>query len=148
MQLTKTLRLLLTSSGLIAIAIGASILFAPARFHATYGTELGTDATLLSEVRAPGGALLALGLLMLIGLFVRSFTFASTTIAAAVYLAYGVSRLLSIAFDGVPDAGLVGAAAIELVLGAACAGLLIRSARSAAIVRSRDVPTARCAEVA
>ena len=133
MQPTKTLRFLLVLSGLIAIGIGASILFAPAQFHATYGTELGTDANLLSEVRAPGGALLVLGVMMLIGVFVKPFTLASTSIAAAVYLAYGVSRLVSIALDGVPDSGLVGATAIELVIGAACAVALVRSAPRASV---------------
>lgn len=131
MKLTKTLRSLLVLSGLIAIGIGASILFAPAQFHASHGIELAADASLLSEVRAPGGALLALGVLMAVGAFVRTFTFASTSIAAAVYLAYGTSRLVSFALDGLPDAGLVGATAIELVIGAACAIALVRSARRA-----------------
>ena len=82
MQPTKTLRSLLVISGLIAIGLGASILFAPTQFHASHGIELGTDASSLSEVRAPGGALLVLGFLMLIGVIVRSFTLASTSIAA------------------------------------------------------------------
>ena len=125
MQHTKTLRLLLSISGLIGVAIGASILLAPAQFHGTHGIELGADPNLLSEVRAPGRALLVLGSLMLAGVFVKSFTFASTLIAAAVYLAYGASRLLSMGLDGVPDAGLLGATAIELLIGSACAAALI-----------------------
>jgi hypothetical protein len=128
MHPTKTLRALLVLAGLTAGAIGATILFAPAAFHATHGIELGADASLLSEVRAPGGALLVLGLLMLVGVFARSFTLASTSIAAAVYLAYGAARLLSLALDGVPDPGLVAAAGIELAIGAACAVALVRSA--------------------
>ena len=64
--------------------------------------------------------------MMLIGVFVTSFTIASTSIAAGVYLAYGSSRLLSIVLDGVPDAGLVAAAGIELALGGACALVLRR----------------------
>ena len=129
MKPSKTLRFLLVISGLIAIGIGASILLTPGQFHATHGIELGTDANLLSEIRAPGGALLALGFMMLIGTFVESFTLASTSIAAAVYLAYGGSRLLSMGLDGMPAGGLVGAAAVELVIGAACAVLLVRSTR-------------------
>jgi hypothetical protein len=121
--------LLLALSSLIAIGIGTSILVAPAWFHASHGIELGSDANLLSEVRAPGGALLALGLLMLTGVFVRSFTFASTSTAAAVFLAYGLSRLLSIALDGVPGTGLVVATVVELAVGGACAVALGRSAQ-------------------
>ena len=148
MQPTKTLRFLLISSGLIAIGIGASILFTPAQFHATHGIELGTDANLLSEVRAPGGALLVLGFLMLSGVFVKSFTLASTSIAAGVYLAYGMSRLLSIALDGVPDTGLVGAAAIELGIGAACAVALVRSRKRAGVAFPRTARPAHGGEVA
>lgn len=63
---------------------------------------------------------------MLIGTFARSFLTASTSIAAAVFLAYGVSRLLSMALDGTPDSGLIGAMVIELVVGSACTALLLR----------------------
>jgi len=63
MHLTKKLRALLVTSGLIAATIGASILLAPAQFHASNGIELAADPNLLSEVRAPGGALLVLGVL-------------------------------------------------------------------------------------
>lgn len=129
MQPTKFHRFLLVASGLIAAGIGASILFAPAWFHASHGIELGADASLLSEVRAPGGALLVLGAMMLVGAFATSFTFASTAIAAAVYLAYGVSRLVSLGFDGVPDSGLVAAAVLELAIGAACGVVLLCSTR-------------------
>jgi len=141
MQPTKTLRILLITSSLIAIGIGASILFAPAWFHAGHGIELGTGASLLSEVRAPGGALLGLGLLMGVGAFARAFTLASTAIAAAVYLAYGGSRLLSFALDGLPAPGLVGATALELALGGACGLLLLQGALRAgpAIPSAHDI---------
>ncbi len=127
MKPTKKHRTFLVLGSLIAIGIGASLLFAPGSFHASNGIELGSDASLLSEVRAPGGALLALGILIGIGAFVESFTLASTAIAAAVYLAYGGARLLSIALDGVPATGLLGAMATELLIGAACAVALVRS---------------------
>lgn len=119
MNTTKALNCGLLISGLIAAGIGAAILVAPGPFYATYGIELGGDASLLSEIRAPGGALLALGLLMTIGAFVPALRFASTVVAAAVYLPYGLSRLLSMAIDGLPDTGLIGAAVLELAIGAA-----------------------------
>ena len=127
MQPTKTHRFLLIISGLIALAIGASILFTPDAFHAGYGVELGGDPSLRSEIRSPGGALSVLGGMMLIGAFVRSFTFTSTAIAAAVYLAYGLSRLVSIGLDGLPDSGLLSATAFELAIGSVCAFVLWRS---------------------
>ena len=130
MQPTLILRLLLSVSGLIAFAIGASILLDPVGFHAGYGTDLGSEASLLSEVRAPGGALLVLGALMLVGVVARGFTHASTAIAAAVYLAYGLSRLVSLGLDGVPAQGLLVATGFELVLGAACVLALVRGRRA------------------
>ncbi len=130
MQPTTTLRTLLVLSSLIAMFIGASILFTPAEFHAANGIVLGTDASQLSEVRAPGAALLVLGALMMVGVFVRSFTLASSSMAAAVYLAYGIARLISIRIDGMPEPGLVAAAAIELLLGGLCALALFRFSRT------------------
>ena len=131
MQLTTKLRVLLVLSGLLAMTIGSSLLFVPAQFHATNGIQLDANPSLLSEVRAPGGALLVFGAMMLAGAFVRSFALASTAIGATVYLAYGGARLLSMAFDGLPGAGIVAATAIELVMGAICALALARASRRA-----------------
>ncbi|MEM7517652.1 MAG: DUF4345 domain-containing protein [Planctomycetota bacterium] len=126
MQKRTQLRILLAISGLIAAGIGALILMTPVQFHAGYGTDLGANASLLSEVRAPGGALFALGLFMLLGVVRRRLLETSTAVAATVYLAYGLSRLLSFGLDGRPDSGLLVATAFELVLGTACAWMLLR----------------------
>lgn len=129
MQPTRTHRLLLGVSGLTAIGIGAAILVAPVFFHAGNGIDLGANASLLSEIRAPGGALLVLGTMMLVGVAVSAFTHASTAIAAAVYLAYGASRLLAMALDGLPAPGLIVATGAELAIGLACATVLYRRHR-------------------
>ncbi|MEM7262742.1 MAG: DUF4345 domain-containing protein [Planctomycetota bacterium] len=123
---SRSIRFLLTACGLIAIGIGASILVTPVQFHAMHEIKLEASASLLSEVRAPGGALAALGVVMLWGAFVGAFVVPSLLIAAAVYLSYGISRLVSLALDGVPHAGLVAAAALELVLGFVCAVVFAR----------------------
>ena len=120
MKPTKKHRVLLLVSGLLAIVIGAALLFRPAQFHASNGILIGTDASLLSEIRAPGGGLLVLGLMILFGAFVTAWALASTTIAAAVYLAYGASRLVSIGLDGIPGPGILAATAVELLLGVIC----------------------------
>ncbi len=78
-------------------------------------------------------------------MFVQAFTLAATAIGAAVYLAYGGARLLSIGLDGVPGPGLLAATAIELVMGAMCAVALVRFAGRARVAAP---PTARRAEVA
>ena len=127
MHLTKKLRALLLVSALIAMGIGATLLVAPVAFHAGYGTDLGTNANLLSEVRAPGGALLALGITMLIGAFIARATVPALGIGAAVYLSYGLSRLVSMAADGMPHQSLVLATVLELVIGLLCAFALLHA---------------------
>lgn len=119
-------RILLALCGLIAAGIGLAILFFPAAFHATHGIDLSPSSglgspSLLSEVRAPGGALVGLGLFMLIGVFSSSLFRPALTVAATVYLSYGGARLLSLGLDGTPDSALIGATILELILGVACA---------------------------
>ena len=145
MQISKLHRSVLVLSSLIAAGIGAAILLAPASFFASYGIELAADPSLFSELRAPGAALLALGLLMGVGAFVPPFALASTAIAATVYLAYGLARVLSLALDGVPDGGLVGATVLELLLGLTCLVLALRTWRP---VCEPTSVRARCGEVA
>ncbi len=128
-------RVLLLVSGLIAVGIGASLLFAPVAFHAGYGTDLGSDANLLSEIRAPGGALLVLGVLMLVGAFDASFHRTALVLGAAVYLSYGLTRLVSVALDGMPGEGLLLAIGIELALGGACLAARLRAAPGGAPAR-------------
>ena len=125
-------KLTLLVSGLIAVGVAGTILLAPEVFYAGYGIEVGGDATLVNELKAPAGVLLAAGLLMFAGVFRTELVLVSLTTASVVYLSYGLSRLLSMAMDGLPDSGLVSAAGIELGIGAAC--LL-------ALLRARDINT-------
>ena len=126
MKDSALLKVVLLVSGITAIGIACAILFAPEAFYATYGIELGSDANLANELKAPSGALLAAGLLMLAGVFNREYAFASTATAAAVYLSYGLSRLSSMAIDGFPTGALIAAASFELVIGTVCALALFR----------------------
>lgn len=97
MKNSKVLKTILIISGLIATGIGGTILFTPATFFATNGIELDGNISLLSEIRAPGGALLASGILIMSGAFVAKLTFTSTLISTMIYLCYGISRILSMA---------------------------------------------------
>lgn len=117
---------LLLASGLIATGIAATILFAPTAFYGGYGIDIGTNVNLTNELKAPAGALLLAGLVMVAGIFKPEFTVPSLAISAAVYLSYGLSRVLSIVVDGVPHSPLVSAAAIEIAIGAFCAMDLMR----------------------
>ena len=113
-------RLVLLLSGLIATAIAGTILMAPGAFYSTYGIEIAGNTDLINELKAPAGMLLLTGLLMLAGVFRSELTVASLMTATTVYLSYGMSRLSSIALDGLPHSGLVEAAVLEIVIGAVC----------------------------
>lgn len=117
MKNSKVLKTILFISGLIMTGIGGTILFMPVAFYAGNGIELGGNISLLSEIRAPGGALLASGILIILGAFVAKLTFTSVVISSLIYFSYGISRILSIAIDGMPAEGLVIATAVEIIIG-------------------------------
>ncbi len=127
-----TTRLVLLLSGIVAVAIAGTILTAPDVFYAGYGIQVGGNATLANELKAPAAALLVAGLLMFAGVFRSRFVVASLVTATLVYLSYGLGRVVSIAIDGLPHSGMVGAAGIEIVIGAVCLMTLlhVRSSRA------------------
>ena len=118
-------RVFLVISGAIALLIGITILFVPHALFATNQIALGTDPNLLSEIRAPGGLLIALGLVMGLGGCLRRCERAGLFTAAIAFLSYGVSRLISVAIDGPPATSLLFALAIELIVGLVAVLLLI-----------------------
>lgn len=120
MQNLKVLKIILFISGLIAAGVGGTILFMPVPFYATNSIELAGNISLLNETRASGGALLASGILIMIGAFFAKLTFTSAVLSTLLYLSYGLSRILSMAIDGVPAEGLVQAAVLEIVIGIVC----------------------------
>lgn len=119
MKNSKVVKTILFISGLILLGIGSATLFAPVTFLGSSGIDLGGQVNLLSEVRAAGGALLASGLLIMLGVFVPNLTFTSTVIATLVFLSYGIARILSIATDGLPAQEIVAATVVEMIIGAA-----------------------------
>ena len=137
MKSTKTMklvglrmtRLILPASGLVAISIASAILFAQDDFYSGYGIGIEGNVNLANELKAPTGALLAAGLLMLAGVFRTEFACTSLTTATVIYLSYGLSRLSSMSMDGIPHDGLVGAAIFELVMGVVCLLGLLRFRR-------------------
>lgn len=119
-------RSLLLTCGLLATGIAVTILFVPDAFYSGYGIDIGSDASLANELKAPAGLLLIAGLVMLAGVFKVKFAVPSLAMATMIYLSYGLSRLLSMAIDGIPHSGLVSAAALEIALGAVCFVELMR----------------------
>ena len=126
-KLVLTQQALLLVAGALLTLIAALIIASPVSFYAANGIELGTSVSLLNELKAPAGMLLAAGLFMLGAVFVRGLSDTAMALGALIYLSYAASRGVSMALDGVPAAGLVQAAALETVIGLAClAALAIR----------------------
>lgn len=138
MKKSKALRAVLFVAGLIAAGVGVAILLMAQQFHATIGIELRGNASLLSEVRAGGGALLASGILILLGVFVVRMRFTALLLSTLLYLSYGLSRLLSMAVDGMPAGILVQVTLLEIAIGLVCLLALVRIER---LDRSRDAVT-------
>lgn len=117
---------LLLASGLIAASIAVMILFVPNVFYGGYGIEIGANVSLANELKASAGLLLLAGPLMLAGVFRSEFVIPSLATATVAYLSYGLSRISSMAIDGVPHSGLVSAAVIEIAIGGICLVDLMR----------------------
>ena len=117
MENSRMLKTVLFVSGLIATGVGGLILFTPQTLYVASGIELGHNIIQLSEVRAAGGALFASGVLIMSGAFVARLAFTSAMVSTVLYLSYGVSRVLSMAIDGMPSDGLVQATVLEMAIG-------------------------------
>ncbi|UCH48167.1 MAG: DUF4345 domain-containing protein [Betaproteobacteria bacterium] len=124
MKLAKTQTALLLVAGAVLIVVAMFILASPADFYASNNIELDANVNLLNELKAPAGLLLAAGVFMIGAIFVRSQADTALWLATLIYLSYAVSRSVSMAFDGIPAAGLVQAAALEGIIGLACLAVL------------------------
>ena len=117
MEKSKLVNIFLFLSGIIAIAIGGALLFIPEIFQESNGIMLNNDVNLLSEVRAPGGTLFAGGVIMILGIFNSNLRFTSVVLSSLIYFSYGISRLLGMMIDGIPNESLVTATVIEIIFG-------------------------------
>ena len=120
MSTTRYQKFALGISGITALTIGAFILFAPHVFYAGYGLTLSEDPNLLSELRAPAANLAALAIVILAGIFRPGIAPVSGTIALTVFLAFPAGRIAGLLLDGLPSGSVLGALAIEAVIGAIC----------------------------
>ena len=114
-------------SGVTALGIGLSIQAVPHAFYASYSIALGTDANLLSELRAPAAGLAALGATMLMGLVRETWRDLAIRAAFLVFLAFPIGRIIGIFVDGMPSSSIMGALIIELVIAGLCLAAFGRS---------------------
>lgn len=118
-------RWILGLSGVVLLAIGASILLAPVAYQANMGVELPHEPTLLSDMRAMGGGLMGIGLLILVGALWRPLSAFAAIAGAVLYGSYGLARVLSMLVDGLPSDTLVGSAALELLIGSISTAIVL-----------------------
>lgn len=123
---------LLVVASATATLIGASLALDPIGFEASAGLELTADPALLSELRAPGGALLLIGLFLGLGALRKVPRPTALLVGALLYLGYALGRAIGVGLDGAASEGLLVAMGIELVIGAGCLAAYLR--RPAAVV--------------
>jgi Domain of unknown function (DUF4345) len=80
-------------------------------------SELSDDAGLLSELRGAGGIIMVSGFIVGLGVFLHVWSRTAVVLAAMVFLPFGLGRLVGLALDGSPGAGVIQRITIELVLG-------------------------------
>lgn len=112
----RYVRATLAVAGSVAVAVGAAIVLVPRSFLDLDGS---TSADLLSETRAPGGALVATGLFIAYAAIRRRHLAAAGLVATLLYLGYGSARVFSMAADGWPSGTIAAATIVELALGSA-----------------------------
>ncbi len=122
----KTTTALLAISGLILLVIGVGILFFPHGFYESNGTILSNEPSLLSEIRASGGLLLACGIVIILAAFRPVLRRQALGLSALVFLSYGLARVASFALDGMPAMSLIASTGIELAVGGLCLWMLLR----------------------
>ena len=126
MKNSKVLKVILFISGLIAIGVGGTILTMPVAFYSASGINIEGSVSLLNEIRASGGALFVVGILVMSGVFVANLRFTATVISMLLYLSYGLSRILSMTIDGIPVDALMQAVVLEIIIGVVCAFAFIK----------------------
>lgn len=119
-------RVVLGAASLVLVGVGAGATVVPEVFYTGYGIDATTTAV-ANELRAAGGALLLLGVLVGAGAVWRRATFPAAVVAASVLLGYAIGRGVSLLVDGMPDSSMLVAGTTELVLGTAAAWVAVRT---------------------
>lgn len=122
-------RTILLLAALVATLVGLGLLIFPHPFFASNGLRLGASPSLLSEIRAPGALLVALGVVLIRGVLFEALQGPAALLGSIAYLSYAAARLVSILLDGFPHPNLLYAGAGELILGLACTWVYFRKVR-------------------
>jgi hypothetical protein len=80
-----SVKIFLFVTGMIGVIIGASLLLTPIAFEASAGIHLENEVNILSEVRAPGGTLMAAGIMIVSGAFISGMIYISIILATLIH---------------------------------------------------------------
>ncbi len=105
----------LAIAGLLVVYIGLEILFKPIAFYASYQIALPENISLLNELRANGSYLVASGIILITGVFVRSMQFTSLILGTVLFSSFALTRMTSVVFDGIPSVSLMYAMGLEFI---------------------------------
>lgn len=129
MNNSKVVTGFLILAGLIGLYVGGGLLFFPAELQAQSDIIIGSNASHFSETRAPGAAIVAASMIILLGIFRTGWRYISILLTALFFLSYGVGRLVSLFLDGMPAQGLYYAMIGELVIGTIAFFILMKMER-------------------
>lgn len=121
-------RIILVGSGALLSLIGGALMLKPKLFLAMSEAIVEHDPSLMSEVTAPSGILVATGIFMMLGAFKRRFANMGLTYGAIVYGSYGLCRLISQQLHGMPSDQLIVATQLEFGIAAILIALRVREA--------------------
>lgn len=134
---TQVIRFVLVLAGALLLYIGGAILTDPATFAAGNGIALPDSVSLMSEVRAPAGLLVASAVFIILSALRARHMSLALALSALVYGSYGLARVVGILLDGFPSTSLTQAMVIELVIGAVSLGALVALTGRSAIPERR-----------
>lgn len=110
-------KIILGLAGLLLVTVGTMLTFNTDAALASSGIDISENINMYNDIRGGGGLVLGLGILVLLGAFIRKLAYTSTIVAIVAYFSYAAGRVISIGFDGPPSEALVRATIIEGVFG-------------------------------
>lgn len=112
----KVILALLHINGWVAVLIGSLIVLDPVSMLSSYGLQPDLSIGLLSELGAPGGLLIACGLMIIRSTMIQGLLTQGLQLSVMVYGSFGAVRLLGFVLDGQPPTEILIATSIELML--------------------------------
>ncbi|GAB5500101.1 MAG: hypothetical protein PsegKO_24120 [Pseudohongiellaceae bacterium] len=105
-------------AGFVLVVIGSYIGLAPDLYFASFNAGALPPTSFQSELRGMGGGLMVFGVLALFAARVERIELTALTAVTLVFAAFACFRVISLVIDGLPDAAVLLALAIEALFAA------------------------------